>query len=734
MAVALWVLGMTLVSAAPPAAAAFPHAVAYDAVVNGDFLMAGNGVLECAAVGTNTCNQLHSGAGGVHNNVTDMTHTRAVPQLTDAGAENSSSARLTIPAGANVVYAQLSWMGSSGVSTGATPTNSTGIYCSVPAGIPADRQIMVQRGASGPISAVAPDMIDGGTPPAAGRAGIYVANADVTSLFQSGESGTEETISVGNLWTGTGRSCFAGWSLTVVYDHGAFEPTDSTTASHRVVIYRGSQDLAPGGNRNFSLTGFTAAGSGARVGYFLAEGDHADSGDFGQYTTSSNTTPTRLQNDEGATNNIAISRAPSGVPFPDYAAATPFTNASVDIATSPLSGLAPGDTSLTFQFGTGGDGFTIMDVVLSLPVSDLDITVTPTQVRTSAEASSFDVVVRNPGSVPLSALTITSPIALSSCSGLPPGAVLEGNTITGFAVLNGNATIVLQCAAPAAGAVIGCFEARAADPSGAEVADGAPTVVGLLAVSLSKTPSAADVPRGSAVTWTITVVNTGTVPLESVEVADAAAPGCDRVLGTLAPLSTTTVDCTSVLEEGMTNTAELASASRSTGGLSVDTAATASAAVSGVELSKTVDRDSVTAGQQVTFGLTVTNTGEVDLTDVVIDDPLFPACTVAIGALAAGATETSDCTVRLTAASAPSVVNVATVTALTPAGQTLTTEDSERVEVVVPPTPPVPPDTPDAEGSLPTTGIDPAASLLAGAGLLLVGLLLTRRRGAPTGP
>jgi uncharacterized repeat protein (TIGR01451 family)/LPXTG-motif cell wall-anchored protein len=242
------------------------------------------------------------------------------------------------------------------------------------------------------------------------------------------------------------------------------------------------------------------------------------------------------------------------------------------------------------------------------------------------------------------------------------------------------------------------------------------------------------VPRGSAVTWTITVVNTGTVPLESVEVADAAAPGCDRVLGTLAPLSTATVDCTSVLEEGMTNTAELASASRSTGGLSVDTAATASAAVSGVELSKTVDRDSVTAGQQVTFGLTVTNTGEVDLTDVVIDDPLFPACTVAIGALAAGATETSDCTVRLTAASAPSVVNVATVTALTPAGQTLTTEDSVRVEVVVPPTPPVPPDTPDAEGSLPTTGIDPAASLLAGAGLLLVGLLLTRRRGAPTGP
>lgn len=723
-----------------PAAAAFPHGVAFDATVNGDFVIVGNGVLECAAVGTTICNNLHNGTGGIHNNITNMVHAAGSAVLAEEGAENSSTALLDVPAGASVAYAQLSWMGTSGRSAGATPTNSTGIYCTVPEGTPADRSVMLQPGAGAPISRVSPDMIDGGTPPASGASSVYVANADVTALFGGLITGSGQEISVGDLWAGTGRSCFAGWSLTVVYSYPEFIPGTAASTAHRVVVYRGSQNVSPGGSRAFSLDGFTAAGAGGRVGYFLAEGDAADTGDFGSYTTTSSTMPTRIPNGQGGTNNIAMSRTPSGLPFPDYAASTSFTNASVDVATASLDGVAPGDTSLNFLFGSAGDGYVVMDVALSIPVSAIKVVVTPTQVRTPDEPAVFDITVSNPGSVPLSGMTVSPSAAFASCAGLPAGAEVSDGRITGMPDLPGHTDFAFRCigVAPAAAGSDVVVTAAAADPSGRTLESAATGRVERLDIGIVKTASAQDVPRGTPVTWTIVVSNPGTVVLDAVAVTDAAEPACQQgSLGALPPGATVTLTCSSVMSSGLTNRAIVTSPTASSGGLTVEAVSEAAVGVTGLTLSKTADTDRARVGDVITYTLVVTNTGDVPLNEVAVIDDVVPDCSFSVAVLPAGDSASRDCTVQATVAHAPSLVNTAVALATSPGGDALRAQDEAVVDILLAPspvaTPPVsapPAATPPSDG-LATTGADGAASAAAAgaaAVLLLLGLLLVRRR------
>jgi uncharacterized repeat protein (TIGR01451 family) len=111
----------------------------------------------------------------------------------------------------------------------------------------------------------------------------------------------------------------------------------------------------------------------------------------------------------------------------------------------------------------------------------------------------------------------------------------------------------------------------------------------------------------------------------------------------------------------------------------------------GITIVKNPKSQSITAGGTARFTITVTNTGNTVLTNVVVSDPLTPNCNrtsaqlPALASLAVGATITYTC-------SRPNVTrsfdNVATATGTPPAGQNVTASDQAPVKVVAPFKPP----------------------------------------------
>ena len=85
------------------------------------------------------------------------------------------------------------------------------------------------------------------------------------------------------------------------------------------------------------------------------------------------------------------------------------------------------------------------------------------------------------------------------------------------------------------------------------------------------------------------------------------------------------------------------------------------------------------AGGMVTFTITVTNKGTIPLMNVMVTDPLFPACNFTVANLAAGASETRMCTVTVGMAT---FTNRAQVVGQTAGGQNVgTVHDDCKVNI-----------------------------------------------------
>lgn len=90
---------------------------------------------------------------------------------------------------------------------------------------------------------------------------------------------------------------------------------------------------------------------------------------------------------------------------------------------------------------------------------------------------------------------------------------------------------------------------------------------------------------------------------------------------------------------------------------------------------KTASSPFVIAGTEVTYQITVTNTGNVDLHDVEVSDPLVAACNATIGGLAVGESVTVTCTATVWAPT----TNTATATGEDPFGTPVSDDDSTTV-------------------------------------------------------
>ena len=100
----------------------------------------------------------------------------------------------------------------------------------------------------------------------------------------------------------------------------------------------------------------------------------------------------------------------------------------------------------------------------------------------------------------------------------------------------------------------------------------------------------------------------------------------------------------------------------------------------GISIEKNIDQTAVTVGSNVTYEITVTNTGSGPLTNVEVSDPLVPECSKTIGELAEGESATYSCTTTLWGP----MTNTATATGEDPFGTPVNHDDSATVEIIAP--------------------------------------------------
>lgn len=217
-----------------------------------------------------------------------------------------------------------------------------------------------------------------------------------------------------------------------------------------------------------------------------------------------------------------------------------------------------------------------------------------------------------------------------------------------------------------------------AAPAGAQ---GAPEA-GNPDVTITQTVDQDTVVAGDTIDYHLTIENTGDVPLTGVTVIDTKTPDCAGPVADLAPTDQVTVDCsyTTVDPDDVGVRTNKAAVSTDQGALALSNqvSTTVEAPLSELTVTKSADESAVVAGDDIHFHVQVENTGNQDLTGVTTVDPVAPDCDEAIGALAAGAGTTVDCTLTTDAGDVGTVSNVATAASDQTPGV-----DSNQVDVTV---------------------------------------------------
>ena len=196
---------------------------------------------------------------------------------------------------------------------------------------------------------------------------------------------------------------------------------------------------------------------------------------------------------------------------------------------------------------------------------------------------------------------------------------------------------------------------------------------------------------GTPVTYCFMVVNRGDVPLTDVYINDSDL-GITRlfVAEKLDPFTIMTVSAPSTITRDLVNTATVIGEDPTGETVEDDDTAEVDLIGPGIELQKTVSLDgscpgaekvSGQAGTPVTYCFEVTNTGDVDLKNVVISDPQLGLNNLpVIASLPIG----GSASVSAPAAINGDLVNTAAVTGDDPNGDPVSDEDSAEVEETTP--------------------------------------------------
>jgi uncharacterized repeat protein (TIGR01451 family) len=321
--------------------------------------------------------------------------------------------------------------------------------------------------------------------------------------------------------------------------------------------------------------------------------------------------------------------------------------------------------------------------IAATPALTIDKTAGTPSGNTAGSTIAYSFLVTNTGNVTITGLVINDAnldaAAVCAVTTLAPGA---STTCTG--------THTITQAEVNAGVVNNSATATGTTPGGGTTTSPPDTtstpIAATPALTIDKTAGApSGNTAGSTIAYSFLVTNTGNVTLTGIVINDAqldAAAVC--AVTTLAPGASTT--CTGIhtitqaeVNAGVVNNSATATGTTPGGGTTTsppDTTSTPIAANPALTIDKTAGVPSGnTVGSTIAYSFLVTNTGNVTITGLVINDAQLDAAAVcAVTTLAPGASTTCTGTHTITQAevNAGTVNNSATATGTTPGGGTTT--------------------------------------------------------------
>ncbi|MGL5808566.1 MAG: DUF7507 domain-containing protein, partial [Nocardioides sp.] len=298
--------------------------------------------------------------------------------------------------------------------------------------------------------------------------------------------------------------------------------------------------------------------------------------------------------------------------------------------------------------------------------------------NTPGSTIAYTFLVTNTGNVTLNPISINDPkVGAVTC---------PATTLAPTASTTCTATYALTQADVDSGSVLNTATVTGIPPTGLTP----PTATDNTATPIARATSItldkqAGVPSGntpgSTIAYAFVVTNTGNVSLNPVSVSDPKVGAVSCPPGALAPAASTTCTATYTLTQADVNAGTVDNTATATGtppaGLTPPTAtdntSTPIARTTSITLDKQAGAPSgTTAGSTIPYTFIVTNTGNVTLDPVSVNDPKVGTVTCPPGPLAPGGARTCTATYTLTQADVDSgaVINTATATGTPPTGMT----------------------------------------------------------------
>lgn len=319
------------------------------------------------------------------------------------------------------------------------------------------------------------------------------------------------------------------------------------------------------------------------------------------------------------------------------------------------------------------------------PAIALSKTVTPTMIH-AGDRVTYTLVVTNPGDVTLTNINLVD----DTCSPL----TFVGGDANNNGQLETSETWTYTCSRTVTVDTLNTAVVTGRDPLGGTVSDTDTATVNVInpAIAVSKDVSAPVVVSGSTVTYTITVTNAGDVPLGNVALVDSLCSpltfvGGDANSNSLLDLTESWVyRCTRTVTTDITNTVTASAVDPLGDTVNASDDAAVDVIHPALAIQKTVTPTVILAGGVVTYTYTLTNPGDVAVSNViVVDDKCSPLVFTGGDAnsnsrIEPGEIWTYICVTTLTV----DTTNTAVATGLDPLGNTLTVSDTSTVDVVAP--------------------------------------------------